>query len=417
MKKRFILIAVCLIICSIMQGCANNRRAAHEKKETDNNSFFTGNEIYRGGDVYAEKYALCVEYVNQGRTRLNLYDTVSGTKVLYCFDSGCPHEPAEVNFLSGDSLPGGCIAYGFGGNTMSLREGCSYFCLFPDLIQADQEGRNRRSIAQLSEECAQGTGELYTKEYYFRQYVCNYEILETENSDGSISVFLGNLLEKRKVGIKGVFLKDGKQFDVFVEDDLYDLNILNLSHFQNRLYFVCSGLDVPFDTLPSFREDYEAYCDALKAHSCVRVYEYDISANVLNLIISEQGTAGYDFCNGYIVHISEHGRGSKLLNTDGSVVRELPFPVGTLVRSDRYILAMYYDEMTGSSIYYLYDPDNDILLNSAEIRNSEIVLWAAVDNSYYGVSNGQTCYISAEDFWKGNIDSKIVLTENDNNGR
>lgn len=412
--KRLRVLIVCLLLGGLIVGCGKESPAGEKGKDATANSFFKGNEIYRNGNVYSEKYALYTEYTDKGRTKLWLLDTTTGQKALYCFDAGCEHKPGRVNIMTGEQDAEGCIAYSFGGNTFSLRDTCSYFCQYPDVIRADREGRNRRNIARLGAECVVATGELYTENDYFRSYLCTEELIELKNPDGTPYVVFGEPLEKRIAGIKGVSLLDGSVYDVFTADDLYDLTIHELSVYRDRLYFICTGLDVPFDTLPHSWEDYDAYCKAQKEHGYVSVYEYDIPTKQLRQIVSEKPSGGYYFCDGYLVRTIEPCEAELLRVADASLIRKLPFPVSTIITSDRYVLASYMDYEKNCRTYYQYDPDSDRLLNTVSIGFEDPLFLNVVGDSYYGIYGGQICYISANDFWNGALDRKIILKVNEN---
>lgn len=152
----------------------------------------------------------------------------------------------------------GCMAYDLGGNVFSLRNEGNYFCQFPKMIYSDREGFIRRTVSVMGIQYAEALAELYTEDFYFRQYICMNEIVETQDYGDDTEYIFGEPLGKRIVGILGVSLKDGKQINVYNASDLYDLTIHNLSEYDNHLYFTCTGLDVPYNSLPDIeKNDFE----------------------------------------------------------------------------------------------------------------------------------------------------------------
>lgn len=417
--RRWLFAIVCLIGTLICCGC--KEEAVPESSEngedvtvTETVSIYTGDEVYTDtGNVLSEKYALFSEYRDQGSCTLHMFDVSLKTKVLYCFDPGCEHKPSRHNISSGEKISDGCIAYDLGGRVFSLRDDCGYYFQYPELIRTDAEGKNRKTIATVDAPyAALEQRELYTSDFYFRQYVCVNELIKQTDSNGNVSYVFGSTLQKQKVGIIGVSLENGEVRDVFSADDLYDLTILNLAQYQNHLYFTCIGLDVPYSTLPDAIEDPEAYVAAQKEHNINRVYDYDITEDRLTEISGVDASSGIDFINGYMVKLSEQGEPAQLLDMSGQYIRDLPFAAHRLVRSNRNLIAQIV--IDGKNMYYFYDTENDTLLKSVEMKGgSQMYLLGAVGDSYYGSRNNQFYYISAEDFWNGAFELATQLTENE----
>ncbi len=358
-------------------------------------------ELYVDGNVFSEDHAFF------SKEALYVFNVSSGKSVPYCLDPGCEHiRPKRDKF--GELLTKFCMAYDLGGKAFCLRDDCSYFCSFPILYRADKEGANRRIVAELDFGLPFCNEELYTEDSYFRLYTCNEELIKVVDEDtGEERWVFGKQLDKRKVGIFRIGLENGKIEEIFSADDLYDLSVLNLTEYNDHLYFTCIGLDIPFEQLPNITEDWEAYVQAQKEHDFTRVYDYDIANSKLNLIISEQGVGGYDFVDGFIVKPSEEDEPGVLFDLKGDRIRDLPFSPKRLVRSDQYIFAQNYSN--GHYMYYLYDPAEDKMLQTVELSNGSFYLLAAVGDSYYGISDNKYWYISAENFWNGKIDQMICM--------
>ena len=363
-------------------------------------------ELYVDGNVFSEDHAFF------SKEALYVFNVSSGKSVPYCLDPGCEHiRPKRDKF--GELLTKFCMAYDLGDKAFSLRDDCSYFFSYPILYRADREGANRRIIAELDFGFPSCKAELYTEDSYFRLYICNTELLKvTDENTGVEQWVFGKMLEKQKVGIFRMGLDNGKIEEIFSADDLYDLWVQNLAEYNDHLLFTCIGLDIPYDQLPDIAEDWEAYVQAQKEHDFTRVYDYDIANSKLNLIISEQGPVGYDFVDGYFVKCSDADEPGALYDLSGNRVHELPFSVQRLVRSDCYIFAQYYAD--GKNMYYLYDPVEDKMLNSADISDDQFYPIAAVGDSYYAKNlknNGQLYYISSADFWNGDFDNAICMEQ------
>lgn len=361
--------------------------------------------LYVDGNVFSEDHAFF------SKEALYVFNVSSGKSVPYCLDPGCEHiRPKRDKF--GELLTKFCMAYDLGDKAFSLRDDCSYFFSYPILYRADREGANRRIIAELDFGFPSCKAELYTKDSYFRLYICNTELLKvTDENTGVEQWVFGKMLEKQKVGIFRMGLDNGKIEEIFSADDLYDLWVQNLAEYNDHLLFTCIGLDIPYDQLPDIAEDPEAYVQAQKEHDFTRVYDYDIANSKLNLIISEQGIVGYDFVEGYIVKCLDGDDLGVLYDLSGNPLRELPFSPDRLVRSDRYVFAQ--DYTNEQNLYYLYDPIEDKMLKSTDIDDNQFYPLAAVGDSYYASKNGRLYYISSEDFWNGELDKAICLLAND----
>ena len=82
-----------------------------------------------------------------------------------------------------------------------------------------------------------------------------------------------------------------------------------------------------------------------------------------------------------------------------------------VIRGDRYLLVQHYSSTEGN-YYYLYNPEDDTLLNSVEMKDESLYLIAAVGESYYAYKNSQLCFLKAEDFWTGHFEKAVELTHN-----
>ena len=233
-------------------------------------------------------------------------------------------------------------------------------------------------------------------------------MIEQEDKNGDSYWVSGDALDKRKVGIIRVALSDGKIEEVFSADDLYDLYISPMVEYNGHLHFLCSGLDVPFDTLPNGFEDWAAYNEAATKHSRMRVYDYNIASGELSLIISEDHNDAYDFAQDYIVKSSKLN--GELYDASGNFIRKLPFSVGRVIQSDEYIIVQESMDVNDTKRrFHMYDADEDKIVRSVEIEN--LTLQYAIGDSYYGIIDGKTFYISAADFWAGNTDRYVILED------
>lgn len=242
-------------------------------------------------------------------------------------------------------------------------------------------------------------------------YLLFRRLFETQDYGDDTEYILGEPLDKRIVGILGVSLKDGKQINVYNASDLYDLTIHNLSEYDNHLYFTCTGLDVPYNSLPDIEKNPNVYFEALEKHGYNRIYDYDIATGELRMILSLQGQVGFDFCEGYAVHLSKSDEAGELYDLTGKKVCELPFAVSRVVRSRNDLIVQFFKD--GISTYYMYDFETNRIIRDTEVRSEEIYLLGIVGESCYGLQNGQLCYISADDFWNGRFSNAVFLTKND----
>jgi hypothetical protein len=411
-KLGFILLA--LFAGFGLEGCREKNPTATSSSETkegvtasDKTMVFEKAFYTRTNSVFTERYAF-FRVSDQGKVSLHVYNVASKTSNIYCFDPGCEHIPPQYDLVTGELLSPPCMAYTLGATTFSLRNDCSYYFLYPNLFRADIEGKNRQIVANLNLPFYFPTEELYTEDYYFLRYDIYNEMIEQEDKNGDSYWVSGDALDKRKVGIIRVALSDGKIEEVFSADDLYDLYISPMVEYNGHLHFLCSGLDVPFDTLPNGFEDWAAYNEAATKHSRTRVYDYNIASGELSLIISEDHNDAYDFAQDYIVKSSKLN--GELYDASGNFIRKLPFSVGRVIQSDEYIIVQESMDVNDTKRrFHMYDADEDKIVRSVEIEN--LTLQYAIGDSYYGIIDGKTFYISAADFWAGNTDRYVILED------
>lgn len=369
-------------------------------------------EINGFGGTFTEKYALFCENPN-GRVFLHVFNVDTKTSSIYCFDPGCEHKPVQRDLVTGELLSPLCMAEALGGHLVSLREDCSYFFDYPNLIRADIDGKNQHIIGKLNLPIYSPAEELFTKDCYFMRYMLTNELIEQKDDNGESEWIYGDILEKRKVGIIRMDLADGKTQEIFAGNDLYDMYINFMVEYDDHLYFLCSGIDVPYDTLPNGFEDWNAYNEAINQHSHMRLYDYDIKREELSVLFSEDHNFGCGVTRGYILKQSLEGAPWELYDMSGQYICELPFAVGYVIQSDQKIIVEAHVDVNDKvRCYYMYDPEERKILRSVEIE--DMALRVAVGDSYYcrRIVNGKSCiyYISAEDFWNGKTDQCVIMT-------
>lgn len=384
--------------------------STQESIETNENVIYA--QINAFGGTYTERYALFCENPN-GRVFLHAFNVETKTSSIYCFDPGCEHKPTERDLVTGEPLSTPCMAEELGGHLVSLREDCSYFFDYPNLIRADIEGKNQHIIGKLNLPIYSPAEELFTKDCYFMRYMLTNELIEQKDDNGESEWIYGDILEKRKVGIIRMDLADGKTQEIFADNDLYEMYINFMVEYDDHLYFLCSGIDVPYDTLPNGFEDWNAFNEAINQHSHMRLYDYDIKREELAVLFSEDHNFGCGVTRGYIVKQSLEGNKWELYDTSAHYICELPFAVEDVIKSDQKIIVEAHMDVNDKvRRYYMYDPEERKILRSVEIEDMALVV--AVGDSYYcrRILNGKNCiyYISAEDFWNGNTDQRVIMT-------
>lgn len=382
-----------------------------ETMNTNENVIYA--QINGFGGTYTEKFALFCENPN-GRVFLYAFNVETKTSSIYCFDPGCEHKPTERDLVTGEPLSTPCMAEELGGHLVSLREDCSYFFDYPNLIRADIEGKNQHIIGKLNLPIYSPAEELFTKDCYFMRYMLTNELIEQKDDNGESEWIYGDILEKRKVGIIRMDLADGKTQEIFADNDLYEMYINFMVEYDDHLYFLCSGIDVPYDTLPNGFEDWNAFNEAINQHSHMRLYDYDIKREELTVLFSEDHNFGCGVTRGYILKQSLEGSVWELYDTSERFICELPFAVGNVIKSDQMIIVETPMNVNNTvRCYHMYDPDERKIIRSVEIENLNLAV--AVGDSYYCRtigSNGKSSiyYISAEDFWNGNTDQGVIMT-------
>ncbi len=382
-----------------------------ESIETNENVIYA--QINAFGGTYTEKFALFCENPN-GRVFLHAFNVETKTSSIYCFDPGCEHKPTERDLVTGEPLSTPCMAEELGGHLVSLREDCSYFFDYPNLIRADIEGKNQHIIGKLNLPIYSPAEELFTKDCYFMRYMLTNELIEQKDDNGESKWIYGDILEKRKVGIIRMDLADGKTQEIFADNDLYEMYINFMVEYDDHLYFLCSGIDVPYDTLPNGFEDWNAFNEAINQHSHMRLYDYDIKREELSVLFSEDHNFGCGVTRGYILKQSLEGNKWELYDTSAHYICELPFAVKDVIKSDQKIIVEAPMNVNNTvRCYHMYDPDERKIIRSVEIENLNLAV--AVGDSYYCRtigSNGKSSiyYISAEDFWNGNTDQGVIMT-------
>lgn len=380
-----------------------------ETMNTNENVIYA--QINGFGGTYTEKFALFCENPN-GHVFLHAFNVETKTSSIYCFDPGCEHKPTERDLVTGEPLSTPCMAEELGGHLFSLREDCSYFFDYPNLIRADIEGRNQHILAELNLPIWSAEEELFTKDCYFRRYTLYNELIEQIDENGDSQWILGDTLEKRKVGIIRMNLSDGKTQEIFAADDLYEMFIYYMVEYDDHLYFMSSGIDVPYDTIPNAFEDWNAYNEAMNQHSHKCLYDYDIKRDELSVVFSEEQIYACAIAPGYIVKQTHEGAPWELFDMSGRSIGELPFDVGRVIQSDQqFIVEAHMDVNDTVRCYHMYDPEEKKILRTVEIENLDLAV--AVGDSYYcrmTGTNGGICYISAEDFWNGKTDQCVIVS-------
>lgn len=367
---------------------------------------------FDGEEVWGETYALY--HSNNGQ--LMLFDTVSGLRLPYCFDAACPHTGQGYLRPNGEQVP--CISYDFSMTAFSLRDDGSYFYDrgSSTLYRADREGRNRKEVAQITDPVSLAThifSNYYTKDELFFNYVCHYEVIPVEGSDGPVpgEWVTGERLEKNEAGIYRINLNDGTASYLYRINE-YDCLVYNLHVYNGHLYFVSEWLDVPFDSLPDGFADYEAYTEALREHRHLAVCDCDLSSGELRQIAAyEKASQAVYFGDGfYVVKYNDNEKPAELFRTSGEKIRDLNFNIQLCpsAHSDRYLYYQYYvDEYY---TYGIYDIVEDTVIKEITLYGSDAPgPWAAAVGDAYYFEGEHLYYINAEDLWNGNSGKRVEL--------
>ena len=423
MRKRIslrlcVLLAMVFALCIVMSACESDGTNTpsdtteptlsgdtphSDTNETSKRAFYSEN-----GAMYTEDY---VFYFRDGFVRY--FDAESRSGIVYCFHPECEHKPAYRDAQSGEIVYT-CPANSIGDQGIVLRkEGVYYLSnpVVPTLMYADLKLENRREVSMAENPCGTVLFYLYTEKDYFVAYIDVNEYIRRESDSGEAEWIIGEPLEEKIVGVYRMSLDGKTQESVFQSAGNYNNVINDLYEYRGHVYFTHIYWDVPLSELPSPYDDYSRYENEMAKHKHACIYDYDVEHGSLNCVLSEEsGNYNYSFFDGYILRWTTEESPAILYRMNGDCIRELEGDVLDGVRSDGGMILHYTEN--DSPCYRMYDPEKDSVLREV-VLTGKVLLRVAVGDSYYVyVPNGNSlamAYISAEDFWNGDIDKATVL--------
>lgn len=405
MKK---LLAVFAVLCLVMSACATSTEpeASEDPKEKADEQYTVFNS-FLGQGFFTKEFA--IYHDNHGLLRL--FDVASKTDIVYCFDPGCEHE-MEVRSRDGSVLQEGCSAYKYSSYPVMLKgEECFFFDQGTrNVIRSDRQGGNRKVIGTIPQYLLP-YNVFFSKDSIFVTYVNSYEMIETKDKNGETLWIVGDPKPKNTCGIVMINLETG-QYRELQETEEYSAQIIEYDVRGDHLYYQLSYMDIPYispnlETAdPSLIPEgmtVENYWEELQKHGWMDIYDYTISTGDLRMVMQHQHYDSTVFCKDFFA-VAE-GNVTGLYRYSGERFRELDFPMTSGVRSDNGLVCLKGDETV------LMDENTGEILATSKISTDVFMAKAILGNSCYGLCLADNqwvpTYISAEDFWKGDV-TKVI---------
>lgn len=370
------------------------------------------------GNLYTEKYALY--HADDGLLRI--FDPITKTDIVYCFDPGCEH-PQEARNLKGEVIREGCIAYKISLDSVLLR-GDEIFFLQSDgqVIQADRQAKNRKVITTIPLYKLTTRQVFYADDDMFILHANSLEVAEiTDEETGETQwIYTGERKETQDCGITRINLSAGTVKEVFSEER-YNAQIAKQDVRDGHLYFEFYYLDIPYvgpnletygpsGTIPEGLTT-ENYWEEMAKHRWMDIYDYDIGTGELHTVLTHQREGNVIFCKDFFAVAESEGT-TGLYRYDGKRFRQLSFRIGNGIRSDSGLICC--DEKIPDE-YMLIDGDTGEIIKRVKIPNDRFFAYAFLGECCYGIMDMDESgrmklgYIPAEDYWKGDFSNAVAF--------
>ena len=369
-----------------------------------------------GSAFLTEKYAL----YHDNQERLQIFDVVSGTDQVFCFDPGCEHEPSQKT-ITGEIIKMGCIAYEFSNQNVMLQGDTCFFAdtFSGEVFSSDRQGENRRLIGRIPSSI-QVHQVFFSKDALFGIYTSGYEMIEVKGSNGESRWLVGSAKDKDTSGLVRIDLSDGTYTEIFSQEK-YSARVFAPDIRGDHLYFEfyytempymglngeTYGREIPVEYKNLSVEEYRA-----KAQDSMRmdIYDYNMMTGELNCILKQELIANVAFCKDFFA-TSQAGSGkTSLYRYNGECFRELNIGMHSGIRSDAHLVCRLED---AEGVCVMVDENTGEELKRVTLKNGTITPEVIIGESCYGLvsKNGGwgAGYISAEDFWNGDFSKAIAF--------
>lgn len=420
------MVLLCLLLCLLAAACSGDEGngsdsgdgsggiTAEPGKPTEavknSRAFF---DPFLNNMTMTEKYA----FIPRGSVGARYFDVASRSDVLFCFEPNCEHQGLRYDDRQ-KNVGDHCAAWCVGDSVFYLTGDYGYYFQWPNLVQTDRQGMNQKTIGKVDEPLDSQFYQLYTDQYYFTTAQICYEHTKVEEEDGSERWLLGDRLEKEIGAVVMMSLTDGTSKFIFRDEGHYSGCVSDLYEYQNHVYFINTYLDVPFESLRQTNADRTDWLEVdieNSKHFYVELYDYDIAADELKLILRrDKQRTGFRFGDGYILQFVDgySEEGPKLYKMNGEFLADLPWSVGDRIITDGTPIFTYWKDNVRT--LRMYDIEKGEVLREIIVNDGEFNLHVAVGDSYYGTaySGDGTCrmaYIAAEDYWNHAFDRAVLF--------
>lgn len=412
MKRVYIIVLLCICFCMVSCGKQKETQGYLGEKMPVDDNFVC---IYPYSSFLTENMAI---YHNQ-HGRLHVFDAISKTNAVFCFDAGCEHNPARTSF-KGEVLQKGCMAYEISSAPVMIRDNVCYFLTDSgEVYSSDNRGENRKLIARVPSYVIQHDMVFFSQNAMYVPYSNPYEIIEEKDDNGNTTWMLGDIQDENTCGIVRVGLFDGSVENV-IQKKQYNARISYYDVRGEHVYFSYFYLDIPYvspeletfgpsATIPEGLTK-ENYWDFMPKHQWTDVYDYNESTGEMKCILSHCHCDDVTFCKDFFAVTDRNEEGTVLYRYNGEILRRLNLLVSRGFRSDSGLVCISVDE---EEVYHLIDENTGDEIKRVAIPYDVFLPWAFIGTSCYGDISGPNGiilgYLSTEDFWTGNTDRVVAF--------
>ena len=404
MKRKLL---VLFFFVMLMTAACNVSDEKNSSEETPfSNEEYVCIDSFRQGFL-TEEYAL----YHGDESQLRLFDVASQTDIAFCFEPNCEHEQ-EKRLRTGELLQEGCISYAFSRYTVMLRGDSCFFFDYDtsEVFQSNRQGKDRKMIGQIPQYILPSRV-FFSKDSVFVSYASPYEMIEAKDNNGETYWIVGETKPKNKCGVVRLNLNNGEYSELLETED-YAAQIMEYDVRGDHLYFQRSYSDIPYIS-PDLETDdpslipegmtVENYWEELPKHMWMDIYDFSLSTGELKVVLQHQHYGAMEFCKDFFA--VEEGQTTGLYRYSGERFRELDFPMSVGVRSDSGLVCQKGND------YVLVDENSGEILSKSTISTEDFVPHAILGQSCYGLFHKDNqwvpAYISAEDFWNGDV-TKVI---------
>lgn len=361
--------------------------------------------IFKDGNTYTEEYVI---YTPEGSSRPKyIFDIKTGQSIPYCFDTACEHKHEKRSADGNEILEEGCPAYDYTDASVYIFDDSLWFFSEQCLYQADVTGLNRKEVTRLSKPYfCNNTYSYYTDEALYLTYSLPFELIEKEGN-GKTEWLAGGYREKPEVGVLRIPYSGEGEEVIYSSDEFYQMNAVELWYHDGCISFQILGSDRPPGKVDysASQEDIMAQIEEEQKHTYVEAFDYVIATGEVKSYAYQKPYRGIYFFRGAYGLIQEGNQlelyrysGEKIAITDEQF---------SGVYSDRYIIGYNMENNKG----ILRNQDDGKVVKTSPFTWEDFLLEVVVGESYYGWKDGQRAYISASDYWNGNMDGIILFQE------